>query len=72
MYLVGAGPGKALPVPHALRVGQPAAAPDDPLLALHNLNQSQLSIQYFQKLTTKLFTWTVFLQMLAECRVLLA
>ena len=48
MYLVGAGPGKALPVPHALRVGQPAAAPDDPLLPLHNLNQSQLSIQYFK------------------------
>ena len=51
VYLVGAGPGKALPVPHALRVGQPAAAPDDPLLTLHNLNQSQFSIIQYFKLT---------------------
>ena len=51
VHLVGAGPGEALPVPHALRVGQPAAAPDDPLLPLHNLNQLHLSIQYLQQLT---------------------
>ena len=59
MYLVGAGPGEALPVPHALRVGQPAAAPDDPLLPLHNLNQSQLSIQYFHKVTNHCLVFSI-------------
>ena len=60
VYLVCAGPGEALPVPHALRVGQPAAAPDDPLLALHNLNQSQISNQYYQQLTNQSSVFSIF------------